>query len=97
MWASALVLLTSEFCQLLYINVFDTVKYPGNSWERIDYDPADRRKLVKAAPRPPSHLFKSEEAEASNNGWRGARASPAYIGAERAACHLAYGIHAPCY
>ncbi len=82
--------------QLLYINVFDTKKYPGNSWEHINYYHHDEP-TVKKAPRPPSNINRSEEARASKNAWRGSTVLPAYIGAERAACHLAYGVHATCY
>jgi hypothetical protein len=83
------------FVQLLYINVFDTAKYPGTSWERIDYYDDKNHGHVRKLKTNPSFLNKSEEAKAGNNDWQ-SHPIPTYEKALKAVCRLDYGTNVRC-
>jgi hypothetical protein len=86
---------TTAVVQLLYINVFDTAKYPGNSWERIDYYDDKNHGHVRKLKTVLSFLDKSEEAKAGNNDWQ-SPPIPTYEKALKALCHLDYGSNVRC-
>ena len=86
----------SPLWQLLsgYINVFDTAKYPGNSWQRIDYlDDSNHGNIIHR--HKPAPLMRSKEAKAGNNDWQSPQIAT-YQKAEIAVCHLDFGDHARC-
>ena len=53
-----MVVTVNNVLQLLYINIFDTKKYPGKSWERIDYsDDSNHGKIIHMHKQAPLMLF----------------------------------------
>jgi hypothetical protein len=79
--------------QLLYINVFDTARYPGKSWEQIDY--SDDRNHGQIMHKHTHPRMVSKEAKAGNNDWQSPQIVT-YAKAEKAACILEFGPKARC-
>ena len=90
--------------QLLYTNVFDTLKFPGNTWQNFDYHHRDAGGAIARAMEvkrekwalAKSSLVRSEEARATVASWGKTPMLPTYSAAQRELCHLEYGADAKC-
>ena len=90
--------------QLLYTNVFDTLKFPGTTWQGFDYhhhdaggaesrkQAAEREKMALTK----SSLLRSKESRSSYSNWGNVTILPAYSAIQKQLCHLNYGLDAKC-
>ena len=86
------------------MNVFDTLKFPGNTWQGFDYhhhDAGGAESRAMAAKREKmaltkSSLVRSEEARATMANWGKDPMLPTYSAIEKQLCRLDYGRDAKC-
>ncbi len=89
---------------MLYTNVFDTLKFPGNSWQGFDYHQHDaggalsRKEAMQREHMTltKSSLNRSEEARATRANWGSSPMMPSYSATQRQVCMIEYGPGAKC-